>query len=517
MKKKFNVTAVCVPERHYMVDISERIALIRGMVEEGDYFAINRGRQYGKTTTLYMVSRELKDDYTVLFLSFESADDLFQNNAAFAEGFLQMVSRALKRSKVDLQILQKWGTAISEETPFVELSERITALCETVDKPIVLLIDEVDKSSDNQIFLTFLGLLREKYIERDILGEATFQSVILAGVYDIRNLRLKIRPDSEHKKNSPWNIAADFDTRMSFDAEQIAGMLSDYEDDHHTGMDVKVMAAEIYDYTGGYPYLVSKICKLIDESGWEWNREGINDAVKKLLDEKSPLFDSLMNRMIEYPDVEKLVYQALFSGDKLPYSSINTTLDLAKMFGFIRVENGQVFIANKIFETILYNYFVTTEQAMETGAYQAGAIEQNRFIHDGTLDMDLVVERFTEIFHDIYGDQPERFAEEEGRKMFLLFLKPVINGTGNYYIEAQTRDRTKTDVIVDYLGKRYIIEMKIWRGDSYNQRGEEQLFGYLDYFHEDKGWLISFCFNKDKKIGVSRIRYKDKEIVEAIV
>ena len=50
----------------------------------------------------------------------------------------------------------------------------------------------------------------------------------------------------------------------------------------------------------------------------------------------------------------------------------------------------------------------------------------------------------------------------------------IINGTGNYYTEAQTREQTRTDIIVDYLGKQYVIELKIWRGDEYNKRGEKQ-------------------------------------------
>lgn len=41
-----------------------------------------------------------------------------------------------------------------------------------------------------------------------------------------------------------------------------------------------------------------------------------------------------------------------------------------------------------------------------------------------------------------------------------MFLRPIINGTGNYYIEAQTRDARRTDVIVDYLGEQFIIELK---------------------------------------------------------
>ena len=36
------------------------------MIDEGSYFTINRGRQYGKTTTLYMLNRNLRNDYFIL-------------------------------------------------------------------------------------------------------------------------------------------------------------------------------------------------------------------------------------------------------------------------------------------------------------------------------------------------------------------------------------------------------------------------------------------------------------------
>ena len=65
--------------------------------------------------------------------------------------------------------------------------------------------------------------------------------------------------------NSPWNIAADFDVVMSFSCQEIGGMLAEYEQDWHTGMDAAEMAGLLDDYTSGYPYLVSRLCKLIDE------------------------------------------------------------------------------------------------------------------------------------------------------------------------------------------------------------------------------------------------------------
>ena len=69
--KRFNVTGICYPDKHYMVDISERLEIIAQMVERGDYFCINAGRQYGKTTTLNGTEALLSNDYLVLSLSFE--------------------------------------------------------------------------------------------------------------------------------------------------------------------------------------------------------------------------------------------------------------------------------------------------------------------------------------------------------------------------------------------------------------------------------------------------------------
>ena len=97
---------------------------------------------------------------------------------------------------------------------------------------MVLIIDEVDSESNNQVFVDFLAQLQRYYLDRDY--SPAFQSVILAGVYDIKNLKLKIRPDDEHQYNSPWNIAADFNVEMDLSSAQIRGMLEEYESDHRT-------------------------------------------------------------------------------------------------------------------------------------------------------------------------------------------------------------------------------------------------------------------------------------------
>ena len=268
MKRYFNVTGACYPQKHYMVNLDKRLMQIKVMVDEGDYFVINRARQFGKTTTLHALADYLKDDYVVISTSFQALSMAkFQNEYTFSKAFAAMVLETLIVDEQPIEGIEKKDVmalerAMSEATDLdmVELFELLSNLCKNAGKQIVLLIDEVDSASNNQVFLDFLGLLRDYYLKRE--RKATFQSVILAGVYDIKNLKQKIRTEDVHKYNSPWNIAASFDIDMSFSVDEIGDMLRQYEADYHVGMNVNAVAEFIYAYTSGYPYLVSSICKI---------------------------------------------------------------------------------------------------------------------------------------------------------------------------------------------------------------------------------------------------------------
>ena len=361
---------------------------------------------------------------------------------------------------------------------FIVLSE----WCHVSDKKIVLMIDEIDSATNNQVFLDFLAQIRSYYLDRDELP--TFHSVILAGVYDVRNIKRKMRAGDEHKANSPWNIAADFDIVMSFSKEGIAGMLRDYEADNPTTMNVDKIAGLIADYTSGYPYLVSRICKLIDEkvtgsNGFPdrtaaWTDQGFLEAVRILLSEKNPLFESLIGKLNDYPELQKIVYDILFGGKKIVYNPDSTAIDIATMFGLVKNNAGTLVLANRIFEIRLYNYFLTANEAQSSEIFEVASNNKSNFISNGRLDMDMVIRKFVEHFDSIYGGQTAELDEDEGRRRFLLYIRPIINGTGNYYIEPQTRDARRMDVVIDYLGEQFIIELKIWRGNSYNERGEKQ-------------------------------------------
>lgn len=93
MSKIFNTIAACMPEYHYMVDLSQRLEEVKKMVDAGQYFTVNRARQYGKTTLLKALARYLAEDYTVVSLDFQSIDSsAFETGGKIHPGICQAAS-----------------------------------------------------------------------------------------------------------------------------------------------------------------------------------------------------------------------------------------------------------------------------------------------------------------------------------------------------------------------------------------------------------------------------------------
>ena len=521
--KTFTTTGLCVPSMNYMVNIDDRIEKIKVMVDRGDYFTINRARQYGKTTTLFLLAQRLQPEYYVLSLDFQGIGNAsFETEEKFVKAFCRKLKRRAGKTNMPKSIFEAVTDIIARkesQAALDELFDMLTDWCNISDRPIVMIIDEVDSAANNQVFLDFLAQLRLLFLEAKQDTEfSTFRSVVLAGVTDIKNLKRKIRPESAHKFNSPWNIAADFNIDMSLSAKGIAGMLDEYENDHHTGMDTSKVAQEIYDYTSGYPFLVSRICQLIDGSETpEWSVAGVSEAVKSILLETNTLFDSLMGKVYDNEPLSELLQSVLFGGKKVPYNPDNVPSMDGEMYGFVKKVNNGLSVANRIFETRLYNYFLSLKEVKESPISRSGWENKEALIENGRLNMERLLEHYVIAFDDIYEGKAETFSEEEGRRRFLLFIRPIINGTGNYYIEAQTRNSERMDVVIDYLGERFVVELKIWRGQAYHEKGEAQLAEYLDHYHLDRGYMLTYSFNKSKYSGLTTKNVNDKTLVEAFV
>lgn len=530
--KEFNTTAVCIPDKHYMVDITDRVKAIKELVDAGKYFTINRARQYGKTTTLESLSGYLYVHYDVISLDFQDITDAnFYDESTFTKGLSQVFCDT--RDTMDIPLPDEFYNKFQElaksenNTVLNDLFRLFDRWCKQNHKPIVLIIDEVDTATNNQVFLDFLGKLRSNYLKREKNPRyKTFHSVILAGVNDVKHMKSKIRPDDNHKLNSPWNIAADFDIDMSLSETGIKGMLDEYEADHHTGMNTAMIAKEIRAYTNGYPFLVSRICQLIDTKlvpqlfqslSKAWTKSGVDEAVRLILSEDNTLFESIMGKLEEAPELKSQLRNIILRGETVAYLPDDEEQKKLRMYGFICNNHNTIAVDNRIFEMRLCIYFIG-ESKKNADLKQIAAANKSIFIEDdGWLNVPKIMEHFIMEHNRIHGEDSEAFLEAEGRERFLTYLAPIINGTGTYSIEEQTRTHRRMDVVIHYLGRRYVIELKIWHGERYNAEGEKQICDYLDYFGLDTGYMLSFNFNQKKVSSVERVTIGDKVLFEAIV
>jgi hypothetical protein len=391
MVKEFNITGNCRPGKHYIADVSEKLAQSYKMVEKGQYFIINRPRQYGKTTTLYSLADMLRQsgDYIVLNTSFEGIGDIiFNDEKVFSQGFVRIL---IKYASVHAPKLATWLKKQPDTVTDLEtLSDLITEFVSKTDKKVVLMIDEVDKSSNNQLFVSFLAMLRNKYLESDTFK--TFHSIVLAGVHDVKSLKLKLRPEDEKKYNSPWNIASDFTVDMNLQVAEIKPMLDEYVADKGVKMDTQLVSERLFYYTSGYPFLVSKLCKMLDEEiieNGEWTTEDIDAAVRILVIEKNTNFDTLIKNLKNNPELYNLVYQIAIDNDIVPFNPHNDLTDLGITLGLFKSHNGAgLRIHNRIYAEVIYGYM-----ALDVLISQFPASAQTKTIYkndNGTLNMERV-------------------------------------------------------------------------------------------------------------------------------
>jgi len=350
----------------------------------------------------------------------------------------------------------------------------------------------VDRASDYAVFASFLGTLRQKYLDRPDAGDrSTFHSVILAGVHDIKNLKAKIRPDSEHAYNSPWNIAAPFDVDMSFAPDEIATMLIEYEADYHTGMDIGAVSERLYYYTSGYPFLVSALCKMIHEQSLGWNRTGVDTAAKLLVLETNTLFDYIIKNMQEHKSLNDMIVAILLRGVYVPYCPSDPDVSMGIMYGIFKRKGTPVTISNRIFEKFIYEYMLIRADKLDL--LLPTDSEKSIYIRDNHLDMIRVITRFAEFMHREYRCITLSLVEAEGRLLFLAYLRSIINGAGNYYVEVQTRSISRMDIVVTFGNQVFIVELKVWYGEQHESSAYDQLAGYVKSQGESTGYLISFC------------------------
>jgi PD-(D/E)XK nuclease superfamily len=485
------------------------------LVEKGLYFIINRPRQYGKTTTLYALSHALrqKQGYLVFNISFEGVgDDFFQTEKTFAVGFMKILVKYARYGAVEL--LDGLKKSIAMTDGFQDLDNNITDLCDLTEKKIVVLIDEVDQSSNNEVFIRFLAMLRNKFLSRSEIP--TFHSVVLAGVHDVKTLKMKIRPDSEQKYNSPWNIAADFKVDMNLYPHEIQPMLEDYVHEKKVLMDTSAMSYGLFYYTSGYPFLVSRLCKMMDEDllptkkTLSWTLEDLEIAVKRLVKENNTNFESQIKHLENNAALYEMISTIAVDGERFSFNLHNPVAHIALLYGLLSEKNGVFAIHNRIYQEVIVNYMTSKmELAQMSKRIDLGGGYRNE---DRTLNMEAVLLGFQSLMKREYSRKNRDFLEKHARLVFLAFLKPIINGAGYDFKEPQISEEKRLDVVITYYEHKYIAELKLWRGQKLHEKGLVQLTDYLESQQLNEGYLLIFDHAEIKKWANEWITVQGKRI-----
>jgi len=501
--QKFNITGKIIPEKHYYVDLKPQIRKLMALADDGAYFVINRPRQFGKTTVLNFFARALQasNDYAPALLSFESFVQRYDiTEAEFYRSVAQRIVKALEFAAASFADLKIDDTKIgSRDDFFVWLSET----CRLLSRKLVLLIDEIDAVPETTV-IGFLAGLREMYLARD-RAPAPY-SVCLAGVHDIKNLKTRYRDETQSiGSTSPFNIAIDYEL-PPFSRKNIQQYFVQHTADTGQPFDEEAID-RVYQVTGGHPWLVSMLAKLLVENIVPKRKrriqlEHVEAAVQKLLAARNPNFESLFKNARK-PQFCPIVLD-LLAGRRSRYNIQRDDIDLGVKYGIFSEQDGQLVIANSIYVQALYQHF---EEEVKGSA--VGEIVTGNRLHDkrGRLDFRRVFDKFQTFMKSkgaVVAKHPA-FEEMFGQLLVLSYLDILVNGKGWTFKEVQS-GKNRIDVLCCYKKQKEVVELKLWYGERRYEVGLNQLAKYLGNESLDHGYLVVF----DRREAASK-EYSFKE------
>jgi hypothetical protein len=274
--------------------------------------------------------------------------------------------------------------------------------------------------------------------------------------------------------------------------------------------------------------LVSRICKHIDEKlDKDWTASGLQNAINIILMEKNLLFEDLSKNLENNKELYGFLYDLLIVGERKLFNIDNPIINLSSMYGYIKNGNGNInsiksgyaVVSNKIFEIRMSNYFISKDANVRRieNTVCSGLLQD--IVKDGRFDMELCLRKFAEHYKEIFSEGDMQFLERHGRLLFLSYLKPLVNGRGFYHIESQFTDLRRMDIVVDFGRDQFIIELKLWRGETTKEKAYDQLLDYMHSKNNDRGYLLTFDLRKgeNKEQKSEWVQIGDKQIFDVRV
>lgn len=497
-----------------MLPPERRLGRVIQLIDERKYFTLHAGRQTGKTTSLRWLEKHLAAgaEKRVLWVDVQSAREKTDVSSVMTL-ILHNIDRALQIRHPDLKRPSPDEINAMLQVPEVAVLRYLGRLSALDPRPLVVLFDEAD-GLVGAAMVSFLTQLRQGYIER---AEGPFpSSVALVGQRQVRDYAL----EEEDRRavvwlgtTSPFNITSEALTLAPFTEAEVGELL----DQHtlETGQRFEPAAVNrIWGLGQGHPWLTNAMADQVvrqeaEDRSVVVTAAHVESAKETLILERRTHIDSLVHRLRE-PRVRRVI-EPMLVGDRATHDTLNDDFAYVLGLGLIRVQDGMYQIANPIYREVIPRA-LAFDQQMQIATQPAWYI-----LPDGSLDMLKLMVDWQDFWREDGHLAAHGFSYQEAgpHLMLMAFLQRIVNGGGRVEREYGL-GRGALDIIVFWKDTRHVIEVKLRRKPTTEERALSQLARYLDQAGLDEGWLVLFDLREtlswEEKVTLRHASHKGKTI-----
>ena len=510
----FNTEGPMRPAEHYAIDPLSRVDVdeLLDLIRRKRYFVLHAPRQTGKTSALIALRDRLNSgavgNYRCVNINVEvgqvARDDVTSGIRAILS---MMASRAFQQG--DSFVRQSWQEIFAASDPNDALRDVLTEWCVANPTPLVLLVDEID-SLVGDTLLSVLRQLRAGYEQRP---EGFPASIVLCGVRDIRDYRIRSSSGEVVAGGSPFNIAATSLRLGDFTECETKALMKQHTDETKQRFSPKAIDA-VWTQTQGQPWLVNALCAgacFDDKAGRDRSRtieaDAIHAAREELILSRRTHLDQLAHKLEE--ERVRRVIEPILAGIKAQHQ----VRDLEYLRDLGLIDTGEPpRIANPIYQEVV---------PRELGYILQSSLDENVAWYvrgDGRLDMVKLLTAFA----TFYGEHAEHwlgrfedYREAAPQLILQAYLQRVVNSGGRIEREYGL-GRGRTDLLVLWpreagqpsdLWERIVIECKVLRDSDRKslagtiERGVEQTFEYMAKCRAKEGHLVVIDRRANKRTG----------------
>lgn len=510
MERFFNTAGPQKLDINYSIDPLSRFNLeeILSLIRQQRYFVLHAPRQTGKTSCMLALRDYLNEhgEYIAVYANVEGGQASRNDVQSVVKSTVDTLAeemRGVMKSDLPLQVAK----SVQDTGKDAMLSTFLRRLSESVTRPLVFLIDEIDALVGDSL-VSVLRQLRAGYANRP---KAFPQSIILCGVRDVRDYRIVLSNQDIITGGSAFNIKAESLRLGNFSKEEIHELYMQHTRETGQQWD-EACFPMVWEATEGQPWLVNALAHEVTYRMVE-NRdrsititpEMLFRAKERIIYRRDTHIDQLIDKLKE-PRVKRVIEPMLANSPEADDSLVPTDdIQYVEDMGLIKRERGKPRrIANGIYQEIIPREL--------TWSTQDGLIQEPQWYEnaDGSINMEKLLLDFQQFFRENADAWIQKFDYAEAGPQLLLqaFLQRIVNG-GGYIDREYGLGRKRTDLLIrkplteGYGGpiQRIVLELKIKR-DSLEKTiedGLKQTYGYMDTVGSvDEGHLIIFDRTQEK-------------------